>query len=126
MNTIQTVSISQLGCIINVEQSPFNLLDNDYDNFELRDKIFERTSAWALSLYPQTMIVNKTNTNIQVKTQIEKGGKVGTIEVGGGANEFFFSYVNKAQLKIQGFNWSKQFDTSTVGLTGSIEIKKEE
>ena len=32
-------------CIINIEMLPFNVLNNDYDNFELRDKVFEKTSA---------------------------------------------------------------------------------
>jgi hypothetical protein len=39
-------------CIINVEMTPFNLLNNEYDNFELRDKIFEKTSAATLYIYP--------------------------------------------------------------------------
>lgn len=46
----------------------FNLLDNEYDNFELRDKVFEKTSAVTLYIYPQAMIVNQTNAEIFVKT----------------------------------------------------------
>jgi hypothetical protein len=32
-------------CVLNVEQLPFNVLENEYDNFELRDKIFEKTAS---------------------------------------------------------------------------------
>ncbi len=30
----------------------FNLLNNEYDNFELRDKIFDKTAAVTLYVYP--------------------------------------------------------------------------
>lgn len=39
-------------CIINVEMASFNLLNNEYDNFELRDKVFEKTAAVTLYIYP--------------------------------------------------------------------------
>jgi hypothetical protein len=45
-------------CIINIEMLPFNVLNNEYDNFDLRDKVFEKTSAVMLQVYPQFMIVN--------------------------------------------------------------------
>jgi hypothetical protein len=32
-------------CVLTVEMMPFNQLVNEYDNFELRDKIFEKTAA---------------------------------------------------------------------------------
>jgi hypothetical protein len=35
-------------CVLNVEMLPFNVLNNEYDNFELRDKIFEKTAAFHL------------------------------------------------------------------------------
>jgi hypothetical protein len=38
--------------IINFELSPFNLLANEYDNFELRDKVFEKNASYALYVYP--------------------------------------------------------------------------
>ena len=45
-------------CILNVEMMPFNVLVNEYDNFELRDKVFEKTASVMLQIYPQFMIVN--------------------------------------------------------------------
>ena len=45
-------------CVLNVELSPFNILVNEYDNFELRDKVFEKTASGMLLVYPQFMIVN--------------------------------------------------------------------
>ena len=45
-------------CILNVEMMSFNVLVNEYDNFELRDKVFEKTASVMLQIYPQFMIVN--------------------------------------------------------------------
>jgi hypothetical protein len=39
-------------CVLNIEQLPFNVLVNEYDNFELRDKVFEKTAAVMLQVYP--------------------------------------------------------------------------
>ncbi len=58
-------------CIINIEMLPFNVLNNEYDNFDLRDKVFEKTSAVMLQVYPQFMIVNQTDYNIQIMTLAE-------------------------------------------------------
>jgi len=41
-----------------MELTPFNLYKNQCDNFELRDKIFEKNAAWTISVYSQMMIVN--------------------------------------------------------------------
>jgi len=51
-----------------VEQLPFNVLENGYDNFELREKVFEKTAAAMLLIYPQFMIVNQTDEDIAIKT----------------------------------------------------------
>ncbi len=32
-------------CVLNLEMQPFNILINEYDNFELRDKVFEKTAS---------------------------------------------------------------------------------
>jgi len=37
---------------------PFNVLNNEYENFELREKIMDKTAAVMLQIYPQFMIVN--------------------------------------------------------------------
>jgi hypothetical protein len=58
-------------CIINIEMLPFNVLNNEYDNFELRDKVFEKTAAVMLQVYPQFMIVNQTDFDIQIQTLAE-------------------------------------------------------
>lgn len=58
-------------CIINIEMLPFNVLNNEYDNFDLRDKVFEKTSAVMLQVFPQFMIVNQTDYNIQIMTLAE-------------------------------------------------------
>ena len=47
-----------------MEVSPFNLLKNEYDNFELRDKIFEKTGSFKVVLFPQAMVVNQTTVTI--------------------------------------------------------------
>jgi hypothetical protein len=47
---------------------PFNVINNEYDNFELRDKVIEKTAAVMLQVYPQVMIVNQTDIEIFVKT----------------------------------------------------------
>lgn len=39
-------------CVLNLELLPFNVLVNEYDNFELRDKVFEKTAAVMLQVYP--------------------------------------------------------------------------
>lgn len=38
--------------LINAELTPFNLINNEYDNFELREKIFEKTSGYSIEIYP--------------------------------------------------------------------------
>jgi hypothetical protein len=92
-------------CILNVEQHPFNILMNEYDNFELRDKVFEKTAAVMLQVYPQFMIVNQTNFDIAIKTLAEGISKDSdrVIIVKAHHNEFFYSSSYKAQVKVQGY-----------------------
>jgi hypothetical protein len=39
-------------CILNLELLPFNVINNEYENFELRDKVMEKTAAVMLQVYP--------------------------------------------------------------------------
>ncbi len=84
-------------CILNLELLPFNVLNNEYDNFELRDKVFEKTAAVMLQVYPQFMLVNQTDLNLLVKTQAENiSSKDRVIQVKAHENEYFFSSTFKA------------------------------
>ena len=69
-STSGTLKDESSQCILNAELSTFNLLQNEYDNFDLREKVFEVTSAVKLFIYPQAMIVNKTNCDLYIRTNI--------------------------------------------------------
>lgn len=79
----QQIQVQDASCIIKVELSPFNLLYNEYDNFLLRDKVWEKNSAQTLSLFSQSMIVNQTKSDIQIKTTVDEG-MIKTVVIRGG------------------------------------------
>jgi hypothetical protein len=74
---------------------PFNILSNEYDNFDLRDKVFEKTASVQLYIYPQYMIVNQTNSDIIIKTNTA-AKKAKIIKVNALSNEFLYSSTHKA------------------------------
>jgi SHR-binding domain of vacuolar-sorting associated protein 13 len=39
------------------------------------------------------------------------------------SNDFFYSSNYKASIKVEGYDWSKVFDGTTMGLSGFVEVK---
>ena len=40
------------------------------------------------------------------------------------SNDFFYSSTNKAQIRVDGYEWSKVFDGNTQGLSGFVEVSR--
>jgi hypothetical protein len=51
-------------CEIEFEPIPMSQLINDYENFELREKIFSKSNCHSLLIYSSLMIVNKTRVDL--------------------------------------------------------------
>jgi hypothetical protein len=71
------------------------------------------------------MIVNQTDFDIFIRTMAEGivDNKKRTILVKAHSNDFFFSSSYKAEIRVNGYDWSKVFDGNTQGLSGFVEVR---
>ena len=66
------------------------------------------------------MLVNKSDYQICIESKDSK-----QVIVPPHSHRFYYSKLDKAQLSVKSYSKSKEFDISTVGLSGSITIKKQ-
>lgn len=95
-------------------------LDNEYENFELREKVFEKSHCYNLLVFTPFMLINKT----RVDLELWQGDKAPIKHVKSKTAEIFSLNSRKSKLRVKNYEWSKQYDFSTVGIGGALELTR--
>ena len=98
---------------------PYSQLSNSYENFELREKLFEHSLSKKLILFAKQVIVNKTEFEIKLK-----GDKIPVYTLKP-YSSFLFGIPQgvKIAFSTKGFNWCKPMEVTTVGITGAFTLQ---
>ena len=106
------------------EFTPFNILNTAYENFELRDRVFERTSSQKLVVFPDCMIVNNTRFQLHCGVSKKEHNVNNSVVQPYGRTLYETSVNDKISLKTRGYNWSDKFSITAIGVTGALQLKK--
>ena len=103
------------------EANEFEVRNNQYDNFKLRDLVFSSALSKKTVIYSPYMVVNKTNLSLIIGS----GKKRNDLEVIGNSTEYFHPrQETKLYIKAEEYAWSKEFSFSTVGVSGELSLQK--
>lgn len=99
----------------------FEVRSNEYDNFKLRELVFGSALSKKVLIYTPFMVVNKTGLNLI----IGNGKKRNDLEVNEYTSEYFNpKEVKKILIKTESYSWTKEFDITTVGVSGLLSLQK--
>lgn len=105
--------------LIEFKSTPLISLDNQYENFNLWSKIQDYVHSRTLSVYSPFMVINKTNIPLIIgnKTKNQQLLRINHQE-----SQYFRinEKENKLSVMTDGYDWSKPFDVTTVGLSGIV------
>ena len=105
---------------VKFESNKFEVRNNEYDNFKLREAAFSKTSSLNIVLYTPYMIINKTGLNLI----LGNGKKRNDIEIRGKSVQYFNPKgTKKLFIKAEDYSWSKEFDFTTVGISGQLSLQ---
>jgi hypothetical protein len=102
------------------EVNDFDVRSNEYDNFKLRDMVFNSSLSKKVIIYSPYMVINKTGLSLIVGN----GKKRNDLEV----KEYNSEYFNpegckKILIKTDNYAWSKEFDITTLGVSGMLSLQ---
>ena len=102
------------------EAKDFEVRNNEYDNFKLREKVFSSTLSKKVVIYSPYVIINKTN----IPLMIGWGKKKNDVHLYPQSTEYF-SPGEETTLFVTSdeFSWSDKFDFTTIGISGWLSIK---
>eukprot|EP00831_Metopus_contortus_P008780 TRINITY_DN13378_c0_g1_i2.p2 TRINITY_DN13378_c0_g1~~TRINITY_DN13378_c0_g1_i2.p2 ORF type:complete len:237 (-),score=52.03 TRINITY_DN13378_c0_g1_i2:105-815(-) len=102
-----------------IRDRPYSQLSNSYENFELREKVFEHSLSKKLILFAKQVVVNRTEFEIKLK-----GDKIPVHKLKPYSSCLFgIPQGVKIAFSTKGFNWCKPMEVTTVGITGAFTLQ---
>ena len=107
---------------VKFEANDFEVRNNEYDNFKLRELVFSSSLSKKVVIYTPYVIINKTN----IPLTIGWGKKKNDLQVYKQSTEYFDPGIETTLfVSSDEFSWSEKLDFTTIGVSGLLTIKRQ-